>query len=97
MRHQFALIPGRRYTFYYNKTICKHISSSYFSANFIKYNEICLHVNQYTNDQEQIYEDSINVHSMPIEWIDYVESLDTMIGDALVIPEDIILMIDSFL
>jgi len=90
------LIPGKRYTFYYNQSKYPHIQYRSFRATFLDvYNKNTLRVFSYSNNSN-IMDEHNSMRTMPLEWVLTTESLEDIIKEQTVLPEEILLEIDSF-
>ena len=79
---------GQRYLFYKNTPNNTQII---FKANFIDIINNTLRVNEYY--ENDIYVNSVMV-TMPISWIKKVETLNEITNKQLLLPEEILLIID---
>jgi hypothetical protein len=84
------LTTGKRYLFYSTNAR----GSRAFRANFIHivvgYLQVCMYEDPYT---------TLNAHtiySIPVDWIIKVEDLKDILDPVCILPEDILLIIDSY-
>jgi len=89
------LVPYKRYTFYYNQKDYPHIRDKTFRATFLDiFNERTLRVYSYT-DRDNM-ESKLCMRTMPLEWVCKAISLEEMVLEQTIFPEDIVFEIDSY-
>ena len=81
--------PGQRYLFYDRQRNFK------FRACFLDIINKTLRLTKYTKEGD--YHPMGGMLTMPLEWIEKVETLETIVEDNIVIPSEILLEIDGFL
>jgi hypothetical protein len=82
-------IAGQRYLFYHQAPY--EDTCSTFRANFIRVINTTLLVNSHQTEKS-----SNTIVSIPVEWITKVERLEDIIGDIVLLPSDVLLLIDNF-
>lgn len=82
------LIIGKRYTFYSSEI------TPTFRANYIR--TIRDHLQVYLYEDPSTPINNYTVHSMPANWITKVEDLKDILDKKFILPEDVLLIIDSY-
>ena len=80
---------GQRYLFYDKQW------NRQFRACFLDINNKTLRVTEYQKDETNYY--MSGMLTMPLEWIEKVETLETIVDGNLLIPSEIMIEIDGFL
>ncbi len=81
-------IKGQRYLFYHKAPYEEKCIT--FRANFISVTNTMLFVNSCENEKS-----SKTILTIPTDWIKKIERIEDIIGD-VVVPSDVLLLIDNF-
>jgi hypothetical protein len=94
-----TLIPSQRYTFHIHENF-RHVRHIIFRANaidvLVNVHGSTLRVDNYGDDVDGMSNCKETIYTFPLAWICYVETIDDMTEHKSVLPEDIMLVIDSF-
>jgi hypothetical protein len=89
-----TLQTGRRYLFYFSNNASKEHKNKNFRADFLDIINKTLRVTKYQKDEYGFH--MSGMVTMPLDWIEKVESLDNITLNQMIIPSEICIEIDGF-
>jgi hypothetical protein len=89
-----SLQTGQRYLFYFSNNASEEHKNNNFRADFLDIINKTLRVTKYQKDEYGLH--MSGMVTMPLDWIEKVESLDNITLNKMIIPSEICIEIDGF-